>query len=225
MIIRLILFVFFILGGFVTKAQPWFQKASFGGTGRHRAVGIAIGNKGYIGTGHMNGTGVDISYKDWWQYDPASDSWTQKADFPMNEHGAVAFGTETRGYVGGGSALNGEFYCYNPVNNTWTSIASCPFSPGDTQGFSVHKGYVYSGNSFAEYDPSTDSWTMKPPVPIFMNSWSCSYGTNASGFVKSGTNFYEYKPSQDEWIPRASFPGLCTCLLYTSDAGDDYMPV
>lgn len=209
--LKLTIIVLFVLVNLLSFAQPWFQKASFGGTGRHRAVGIAIGNKGYIGTGHMNGTGVDISYKDWWQYDPASDSWTQKADFPMNEHGAVAFGTETRGYVGGGSALNGEFYSYNPVNNTWSSIASCPFSPGDTQGFSVqNKGYVYSGNNFIEYDPSTNVWTMKAPVPVFMSSWSSAFGTSSSGFVKSGSSFYEYKPSQNLWIARAVFPGLCT---------------
>ncbi len=82
--LKLHLFALFVLMNLVSWAQPWFQKASFGGVGRHRSVGIAIGNKGYIGTGHVNGTGVDISYKDWWQYDPASDSWTQKADFPVS---------------------------------------------------------------------------------------------------------------------------------------------
>ncbi len=209
--VKLNLLVFFILGSFVSSAQPWFQKASFGGSGRHRSVGIAIGNKGYIGTGHVNGTGVDISYKDWWQYDPASDSWTQKADFPVSGHGVTAWGTETRGYVGGGSALTNQFYCYNPVNNTWTSIANCPLSPGDVQGFSVqNKGYVLSGNSIAEYDPTTNTWTLKANCPITINTWSSAFGTSGSGFVKSGINLYEFKPSQNQWIPRASFPGLCT---------------
>ena len=199
----------FVLVNLVSFAQPWFQKASFGGVGRHRSVGIAIGNKGYIGTGHVNGTGVDISYKDWWQYDPASDSWTQKADFPVSGHGVTAWGTETRGYVGGGSALNGEFYCYNPVTNTWSSIASCPFSPGDVQGFSVqNKGYVLSGSNIAEYDPTTNAWTLKAPCPISINTWSSAFGTTGSGFVKSGVNFYEFKPIQNEWIQRANFPGL-----------------
>ena len=192
-------------------ATPWVKKANFGGVGRHRAVGISIANKGYMGLGHVNGTGVDISYKDWWQYDPASDTWTQKANFPVNNHGAVSFATSTRGYVGGGSSLSNEFYEYNPVTNSWSPIAPCLISPGDTQGFCVNdKGYVYQTNQLAEYNPLTNSWMMKTPAPVNFGTWSCSFATNSSGFIKSGTNFYEYKPANDTWIQRASFPGLMT---------------
>jgi N-acetylneuraminic acid mutarotase len=190
-------------------SNPWIKKSNFGGVGRHRAVGIAIANKGYMGLGHVNGTGVDISYKDWWQYDPASDTWTQKANFPVNNHGAVSFATSTRGYIGGGSSLTNEFYEYNPITNTWSPIATCLINPGDTQGFGVgEKGYVYQTNQLAEYNPLTNSWAMKTPAPVNFGSWSCSFATNSSGFIKSGTNFYEYKPANDTWIQRASFPGL-----------------
>lgn len=65
-----------------SQAQYWIQKSSFGGVGRHRAVGCATENKGYLGLGHVNGTGVDISYKDWWEYDPSSDTWSQKQIIP-----------------------------------------------------------------------------------------------------------------------------------------------
>ena len=51
--------------------QFWIQKASLGGVGRHRATGCATSHRGYMGLGHVNGTGQDISYKDWWEYDPA----------------------------------------------------------------------------------------------------------------------------------------------------------
>jgi N-acetylneuraminic acid mutarotase len=190
-------------------SNPWVKKANFGGVGRHRAVGISIANKGYMGLGHVNGTGIDISYKDWWQYDPASDTWTQKANFPVNNHGATSFATSTRGYVGGGSSLSNEFYEYNPITNSWSPIAPCLINPGDTQGFSVNeKGYVYLTNQLAEYNPITNSWVMKTPAPVNFGNWSCSFATNSSGFIKSGGNFYEYKPENDTWIQRASFPGL-----------------
>jgi hypothetical protein len=193
------------------QANPWIQKADFGGTGRHRATGISIANKGYMGLGHINGTGIDIGYKDWWQYDPASDSWTQKANYPVLNHGAIAFSTSTRGYVGGGSALNGEFYEYNPITNTWAQIASCPLSAGDVQVFSVaNKGYVYMGNQLAEYSPVSNTWAMKANAPASFGTWSTSFSANSSGFVKSGTAFYEYKPAVDQWIVRTSFPGLTT---------------
>ena len=81
--LRQILFFLFLIEVLYLNANPWVQKADFGGPGRHRATGISIANKGYMGLGHVNGTGIDINYKDWWQFDPASNSWTQKANFPV----------------------------------------------------------------------------------------------------------------------------------------------
>lgn len=193
-------------------AQFWIQKSSFAGVGRHRAVGCATENKGYIGLGHVNGSGVDISYKDWWEYDPASDSWSQKANFPMNNHGATSFVVNDKPCVGGGSALNGEFYTFDPDQNTWTPIASCPFfNPGDTQGFSVNnKGYVYFGTNMAEYDPGSNSWSLKATTPMTFGSWTCSFTIEGSGYVKAGNKLYEYKPEHNTWTQRANFPGSST---------------
>jgi hypothetical protein len=176
-------------------AQFWIQKSSFGGVGRHRAVGCATENKGYLGLGHVNGSGVDISYKDWWEYDPSADTWSQKANYPVNNHGATSFVVNDQPCVGGGSALNGEFFKFDPIQNTWNPIASCPFfNPGDTQGFSVNnKGYVYVGTNMAEYDPSSNSWDLKATPPIAFGSWTCSFTIEGSGYVKAGNKLYEYK--------------------------------
>ena len=56
----------------------WIAKAPFGGTVRQYAVGFSINNKGYIGTGWDMGAGYR---DDFWEYDPATNSWTQKATF------------------------------------------------------------------------------------------------------------------------------------------------
>lgn len=193
-------------------AGDWIQKATFGGVGRHRAVGCATDYRGYMGLGHVNGTGADISYKDWWEYDPASDSWTQKANFPIGNHGSVSFVVDNMPCVGGGSSLAGEFYKFNPQLNTWSPIAPCPFfNPGDTQGFSVNnKGYVYLMNQLAEYDPLSNQWALMPTAPISFGTWSCSFSVGASGFIKSGNKLYEFKPSQQTWLQRADFPGVST---------------
>ncbi len=205
--IRLSAFFFFVFHSGLSYGQ-WTKKANLGGIGRHRGTGISIGNKGYIGLGHTNGTGVNIDFKDWWQYDPASDSWTQRANFPVLIHAAVSFGTETKGYVGGGSTLGSEFFEYDPIANVWLPIAPCPLAPGDVQCFSVqNKGYVYQGNQITEYDPSINAWTMMANAPIVFGTWSTSFASNGSGYVKSGSNFYEFKPSQNTWISRAQFPG------------------
>ena len=55
----------------------WTQKTDFGGGNRFGAIGFSIGLKEYIGTG-WDDNGFK---KDLWEYDPANDSWTQKADF------------------------------------------------------------------------------------------------------------------------------------------------
>jgi N-acetylneuraminic acid mutarotase len=46
----------------------WTRKADFGGGVRSSAVGVSIGNKGYIGTG--NGGSIIYAYQDFWEYDP-----------------------------------------------------------------------------------------------------------------------------------------------------------
>lgn len=205
----LVLLLLIICLPLVSLAEQWQKKANFGGVGRHRALGLAIGNKGYIGLGHVNGTGVDISYNDWWQYDPASNSWTQKANYPIANHGAVGFGTSTKGYVGGGSYLNGEFYCYDPQLNTWTPIAPCPTTPGDVQCFSIqNKGYVLFATELYEYNPISNSWSSKADCPVSVVSWASSFATSSSGFVKTLSNLYEYKPLTDTWVQRSYFPGL-----------------
>jgi N-acetylneuraminic acid mutarotase len=206
------LYCWFVCLVFQLNAGDWIQKATFGGVGRHRAVGCGTSYRGYLGLGHVNGSGIDISYKDWWEYDPASDSWTQKADYPVNNHGAVSFVVNNMPCVGGGSALAGEFYQFNPQLNVWTSIASCPFfNPGDTQGFSVNeKGYVYLSNQLAEYDPVANQWNLMPQAPINFGTWSCSFAVGSSGFIKSGNKLYEFKPNQQTWLQRSDFPGVTT---------------
>ncbi len=194
-------------------AQSWVQRTNFGGTGRHRATGLAIGNKGYIGLGHVNGAQINVIYDDWWEYDPSSDSWTQKSNFPYSPgtYGAAAFSTSTRGYVGGGATLSNQFYEYNPQTNTWVAIANCPGNPGDQACFSVNnKGYVIEGNLLWEYDAGSGIWSAKQNAPVTFGAWCSAFAISSSGFVKSGTLLYEYKPALDQWLQRASFPGIAS---------------
>lgn len=196
----------------VLSAQNgWIQRTSLPASGRHRGTGCAIGNKGYIGLGHVNGLTGTINYADWWEYDPASDSWTQKANYPTQNYGAVCFTAAGKAFVGGGSYLNGEFYSYNPATNAWTAVALCPISPGDQQAMSVNnKGYVVSGNLLYEYDPATNLWTQKANAPIMFSTWCVAFSIGASGYVKNGTGLYEYKPLNNTWTARAVFPGMNT---------------
>lgn len=93
----------------------WTQRADFGGSARHRASGLSVGNRGYMGLGHFNGTGVETYFSDWWDYDPGTNAWTQKADFIGNngqgDLGVVGFGNSEFAFAGAG-----ELYLV-PSNN------------------------------------------------------------------------------------------------------------
>lgn len=197
------------VSGFATAV--WHQKPNFPGIGRHRGTGIAIGDKGYIGLGHMNGTGVNIVYQDWWEYDPATSSWTQKADYPVVNYGAAAFATQTKGYVGGGVFLSTEFYEFDPITNTWEDIALAPASVADNIAFCIDSlGYIFGNNNLYEYSPGNDSWTIKQSPPGGISIWSSVCVSQKSAYVKSGANLYEYKASNNTWAVKTSHPGLPT---------------
>ena len=79
---RLLLIISICLAGqYALSFGAWDQRSDFGGEARHRTVMLAIGNRIYTGLGHYNGGGTNILFDDWWEYDPASGAWTQKADY------------------------------------------------------------------------------------------------------------------------------------------------
>lgn len=119
-------------------------------------------------------------YKDLWEYNPVTDSWTQKANFPGAAiYEGVGFAIGNYGYVGTGidSSFNryNQFYKYDPVSNTWSSIAALPTTPR-YEAFaasSATKGYVGLSHSIYdnfypkdlwEYNPSTNTWLALPDL-------------------------------------------------------------
>jgi N-acetylneuraminic acid mutarotase len=68
--------ILFAAGLSISRAQgTWTKKADFGGGSRESGIGFSIGSKGYIGTGKNQGGNYT---KDFWEYDPATNAWTQK---------------------------------------------------------------------------------------------------------------------------------------------------
>ena len=72
----------------------------FRGDSARHCRGLLHRDKGYIGTGQdLNGAWR----KDFWEYDPAANTWTQKADFGGTERrGALGFSIGNKGYIGTG---------------------------------------------------------------------------------------------------------------------------
>lgn len=213
-IILAFLFGFFSFESFASSA--WIQRADFGNgaQSRHRGTALSIGNKGYMGLGHFNGAGPNIIFKDWWEYDPASNSWTQKADYNGNgttgNYAVLVFGMDKFGFIGGGQvASNSSFHKYDPATNTWTPVTNSPTTPQNTYGFVIgDKGYYMSGNQVFEYNSTTDSWTTKNSAPFNIGIWNSFFTIDNKGYMIFGNQIWEYKPTIDSWTARAPFPGL-----------------
>ena len=195
-------------------ASAWWEKrADFGSNARHRGTGLSIGNKGYFGLGHYNGAGPNIVMSDWWEYDPATNSWSQKADYIGNNgngnYGVIKMTIGNFGYLAGGTLGDQMLYKYDPTLNLWTPVVMCPIVPGNRAAFAIgDKGYYVSGSIVYEFDSVTEIWSTKNPAPFTASVWNSAFVLNGKGYIKNGTSIYEYKASIDSWTPRAAFPGL-----------------
>lgn len=220
----------------ICAANTWTEKAKFTGILRHSAVGFAIGNKGYMGTGYQ---AVDqnggVYLKDFWEWDQKNNTWTQKADFGGVPRGlAVGFSINGKGYVGTGEFIdyyvNGQTYSYkdfweyDPSTNTWTKKAD--FAGGNRSyatGFSMNgKGYIGTGfgdgnsdgKDFWEYNPITDLWTKKADFAGAARYGATSFSINGKGYLGTGvsgneakSDFWEYNPVNDKWTKKTDIGG------------------
>jgi N-acetylneuraminic acid mutarotase len=82
------------------STNTWTRKADFPGTPRAGAVGFSTSSKGYIGTGYDAGANYTNLTNDFWEYDPTTNTWTQKASFVGGSRAwAIAFSIAGKGYL------------------------------------------------------------------------------------------------------------------------------
>ncbi len=162
--------------------KPWKTIADIGNNTQYRrdnAVAFVISDRGFVGTGELNGE----YYDDLWMFIPPEGLnnayWIKRTDFPAPPRTeAVGFNIEQQGYVGLG--YNGtnirDFYRYDPYNDVWFECANYKFGPHldpeihvqyvrNATGFSIgDKGYVGTGyhgeNEYPKY--SNEFWVYRP---------------------------------------------------------------
>ena len=221
----ILLFLFAALE--MMAVDQWTQMANFPGIGRHRGQAFAIKDKGYMGFGHINSV-VNIDLADVWEYDPATDSWTQKADFGGGpRYHNLVFSVGGKGYAGGGrNAAAGTFndlWEYDPATNVWTQLNDYPAQPRIGAMAFVIDDVAYCGlgtggsddQKFWKYNPANDSWQSIADFPGVGRATAVTFALGGKGYVGTGSgsfgtgnDFWEYKPDADQWIQRATVPGL-----------------
>ena len=201
----------------------WTQRAAFPGMGRQSPSGFTIGNKGYMGIG-SDAYPVYNMKKDFWEYDPALNSWTQKTDFGgFARYTAVAFSIGNKGYFGTGWPPNAkDFWEYDSGTGGWTQKADFGGSARQSAvGFAIgNKGYIGTGydgsgkNDFWEYDPGADTWTPKNNFGGAARYGAVGFAINNKGYIGTGTDggtkykdFWEYDPGTDTWTQLADLGG------------------
>ena len=217
--------------------NTWLQKASYPGIPIFGAASFALAGKGYYGVGNA-GIATGPYYNDFYEYDPVSDAWTQRAQFPgAGRYGVHGVATSNYGYVGFGLDENTglfykDWYQYNPVTNMWIQKQDYPYILSNPSSFYINnKIYLGTGHISTSvydfiysYDETANTWT---PEPTFIGSgrW-CAFGfaINNIGYLGTGTDlggtntyddFYEFSPDslQDSV--------LCLTLKPNSDGGKD----
>lgn len=194
----------------------WNMKAPFPSFARHRCAAFSIGNKGYMGIGHINSGGISDDYQDWWEFDPATNSWSQKADYPKNRYGTATFVIGNKGYMGTGRKQGGpdqqEFYEYDPITNIWTQKTDFPIISGGNVGFSINNyGYMglSTGVGLYKYDPIIDSWSAVTTT-ITADDYSSCFVINNKAYIQPAytNSLVMYDPATGLSIGKANFIGL-----------------
>jgi N-acetylneuraminic acid mutarotase len=151
----------------------WTQKGDFPGAGRFLPAGFVINGRGYVGTGVLGGPPFSAA-NDFWEYDPAADIWTRKADFPGTARGyALGFSINNKGYLGMGMTnidnagvnmvLARDIWEYDPTGNSWVARGECAGQARAMAVGFVLGSYMYiGGGNNAANQNLLDFWRMRP---------------------------------------------------------------
>jgi N-acetylneuraminic acid mutarotase len=219
-LIMLSLFTYTLSFTNVTAQGAWTPRTSLPDSGRDLAISFSIGNYGYAGLGEFNDFGWTY-LNDFWQFDPSTNLWTRKADFPGNARvGATTFVIGNYAYVITGGEINQgydlvtECWQYNSITDTWIQKNDFPgISRYGAVGFAIgNKGYLGTGydtlpaltpalKDFWEYDTTTDTWTQKNNFGGIARYGASGFAVRGKGYVcfgqDSGNN--NFRSANDMW--------------------------
>jgi N-acetylneuraminic acid mutarotase len=199
--------------------------ADFGGVARYGAVAFSIGNKGYIATG--NGAGAEGYLKDLWEYNPASNTWVQKASLTGSKRqDAVAFVYNNKAYVVTGNnngSLLSDFYSYDASADAWTRLRNITSSNDDEDydddyGANItrskasifvlgNKAYLCCGstsgitNTVWEYNIDGDIWEQKTSFEGASRQGAIGFSLGGVGYITTGTGGSTYFDDLWEFYP------------------------
>jgi N-acetylneuraminic acid mutarotase len=208
------------------STDRWTSKAPMPVGLHHVGIGVTGGRLYVIGGYRQSGLSVWNPVATVYAYDPATDTWAERAPMPT-ARGALSV-TEHDGklYAIGGydrKANTAAVEVYDPERNLWASRAPLP-TPRDHLATATVSGKLYaiggrlkgdyrSNLSVAEvYDPVTDRWQRAADLPTARSGITAAVvGGRVYVFGGEGSDgaFHEneaYDPARDAWQTMAPMP-------------------
>lgn len=200
----------------------WTQRDSMN-SGRFWAFSFAMEGKVYGGTGRPMFSST-TRLADFWEYDPATGVWTQKANFPGGQReGATGFTANGRGFAGFGSPFiqfSKDLYEYIPATNTWDKKADVPgigfaFSSGFALDSIYYIGPENGTNRMMAYNVNSNVWDTVAAFPGNDRRAQVSFALKGKGYIGMGAgvfsgvygDFWAYDPQTKRWTQVADiFP-------------------
>ena len=231
MLILSLMMVCLMAAGIVNAIGTWETKASMP-TARVYAAGATIGNDFYVVGGAPLGQAATNKLE---VYDSITNSWTTKAPSNLVRTSMGAGAVNGKLYVISGcinsdcrATYTNQVEEYNPGTNTWTFKANMP-TPRIAAVVTVdNKIYAIGGTDLPcpgssggctpsrvleVYDPLTNSWTAKAPIPVDLSSPQAAV-IDGKIYVVGGdqpawgvpAKFEVYDPATDTWSTETPLP-------------------
>ena len=168
-------------------------------------------------------------------------TWEQMGDAIDGRHHPISFSIDGKGYAVTGTTSNGnptkDVYKYNPITDTWSSLADFPgaarsFGMGTVADEIAYLGFGLSNvntalNDFWSFDASDSSWTqlascgcsgrLHPAMITIGNRIYVGLGNNSTNLK----DWWMYDISADSWTQTADLPGPARHHPFMFNAGGE----
>jgi len=203
-------------------------------------VGVAIVDNVIYAIGGYNGEYLGIVEA----YNPLTNTWITKTSMPTPRSGFVIAAVQKKIHIIGGHTESvhstGIHEVYDTTTDTWTTENSSPLIGRNGLDANVVNGkiHIISGgtspfrpwpntNSNDVYDPETNTWTTKNPIPISVYDYSSLVfddeiyiiGGRDISANKSYALTQIYNPKTDSWRSGTSLPFVLSGAVGVATSG------
>jgi N-acetylneuraminic acid mutarotase len=206
----------------------WTEKSPMP-TARFGVAVCKVNNKIFV----FGGADGNTALKNVEEYNPGTDSWAVNNPMPTERVAPTTGVVDNKFYVIGGSPTLiietglSTVEEYDPTTGSWITKSDMPTARATpVSGVIDRKIYVISGRTGFEtddhqfpmtnvvemYDPATDTWVEKSPIPT---ARAHGYGVVLDGIIyviggeryEKGEAVEAYDPVSDTWSQKANLPG------------------